>query len=245
MTLNMAKKFQPLGDSGVRIGFSEQISPEVNRAIRALLLAIEQAEIPGIIEMVPTYTALSVYYDPTAILYGAIVERLQELEGRLAEIDLPPARLVEIPVLYGGDTGPDLQYVAEYHALSAADVVRLHTAQTYLVYMIGFTPGFPYLGGLPEELATPRLAKPRTKIAGGSVGIGGAQTGIYSIDAPGGWQILGHTPVQLYDAGAEEPVLLRAGDYLRFRAVDAAEYAYIKEMVTVGRYVMPISAFDT
>lgn len=238
----MSLQYQPLGDSGVRIGFTEVIDPEVSGAIRALKLAIEGAEIPGILAMVPTYTALSVYYDPAIILYREMVERLQALEMAMATVTLPPARLVEIPVLYGGENGPDLAYVAKYHNLSEEEVVRLHTAQPYLVYMIGFTPGFPYLGGLPEILATPRLERPRTKIRGGSVGIGGSQTGIYSIDAPGGWQIIGHTPVQLYDAKKEEAVLLQAGDYLQFRAVNMAEYEEILAQVECGEYTPRISA---
>lgn len=240
----MNLSYQPLGDTGVRVGFGELISPEVSGAIRAMFFALKRAQVPGIREMVPTYTALSIYYDPQMIFYGEMVEHLQQLETELATITLPPARVVEIPVLYGGEVGPDLAFVAEYHGLTLEEAVRLHTARPYLVYMIGFTPGFPYLGGLPETLATPRLERPRTKIRGGSVGIGGSQTGIYSIDAPGGWRIIGHTPLKLYDVGRAEPVLLKAGDYLQFTAVDAEEYQTIYEQVERGTYILRVDVWE-
>lgn len=228
--------FQPLGDGGIRVGFPQQITPEVNQMIRAFVFALEHEKLEGVLEWVPTYTAISIYYDPKVLQFKEMVEQLQKIHQRLGEINLPPSRLVEIPVLYGGDGGPDLVYVAEYHNISTDEVICLHTSRPYLVYMLGFTPGFPYLGGMSEALATPRLANPRTKIPGGSVGIGGSQTGIYSIDAPGGWQIIGHTPVSLYDIMKEEPVLLRAGDHLQFISIDEEEYQQIKEAVTMGAY---------
>lgn len=229
-------EFHPLGDRGIRVGFPQVISPEVNRSIRAFAYALEVAKIPGILELVPTYAALSIFYEPKVIRYREMVERLKAVQENLENVQLPPARLVEIPVLYGGEEGPDLQYVAEYHRLTVNEVINLHTAKPYLVYMIGFTPGFPYLGGLSEFLATPRLSNPRTRIAGGSVGIGGSQTGIYSIDAPGGWQIIGHTPVKLYDPTQTEPVLLRAGDYVQFVPVERDEYLQIGEKIKRGEY---------
>lgn len=232
----MQLDFQPLGDGGIRIGFPQQIIPEVNQEIRTFAFLLEQEELEGVVEWVPTYTAISIYYDPKVFRYNEMVEQLQKIHQRLGEINLPPSRLVEIPVLYGGDGGPDLAYVAEYHNISTDEVISLHTSRSYLVYMLGFTPGFPYLGGMSEELATPRLTNPRSKIPGGSVGIGGSQTGIYSIDAPGGWQIIGHTPVPLYDITKEEPVFLRAGDYLQFIVINEDEYQRIKEEVAMDVY---------
>ncbi len=230
----MELQFQPLGDLGIQILFSQVISPEVNQMIRAFMLALDQEKIKGIVEMVPTYTAISIYYNPTKFRYYELVQRLEGVYKKLNNVELPPARLVKIPVLYGGEGGPDLTYVAEYHQMTVDEVIKLHTSRSYLVYMIGFTPGFPYLGGLPDELATPRLTNPRKKISGGSVGIGGKQTGIYSIDAPGGWQIIGHTPVKLYDPKRDELVLLKAGDYLKFDTVDKSEYLEIKNMIAEG-----------
>jgi inhibitor of KinA len=141
---------------------------------------------------------------------------------------VPEGRLVILPVLYGGEQGPDLDFVARHHQLSVEEVIALHSGPEYLVYMIGFAPGFPYLGGLPERLATPRLEKPRLSVPKGSVGIGGAQTGVYSVDSPGGWRLIGRTPVPLYDPRKDPPALLQAGDRVRFRPVTAAEAAEIE-----------------
>lgn len=227
---------QPLGDLGIRVGFPQVISPEVNRMIRAFSWLLEKEAIPGIREVVPTYTALSIYYDPMVISYGEMAAQLQMLQKKIGEVSLPPARRVEIPVLYGGEAGPDLHYVATYHRLTEEEVVHLHSEKPYLVYMIGFAPGFPYLGGLSELLSTPRLTNPRARIPGGSVGIGGSQTGIYSIDAPGGWQIIGHTPIRLYDPTEAEPILLKAGDFAQFVPVAWDEYREIREQVERRTY---------
>lgn len=228
--------FKPLGDRGLRIGFLEEISPEVNRLVRTFAYAIIHANIPGEIELIPTYAAISLYYNPLIIGYYELIKHLEQIEKDLTKIDLPPARLIEIPVLYGGEVGPDLEDVAVYHSLNIDQVIELHSARPYLVYMLGFTPGFPYLGGLSDQLAIPRLTNPRTKIPGGSVAIGGNQTGIYSIDAPGGWRIIGHTPVKLYDPENSEPVLLKAGDYLQFTPIEQKEYLQISAQVEVGKY---------
>jgi len=138
---------------------------------------------------------------------------------------VPEGKRVTLPVLY---QGPDLGFVAEHHRLSVEEVIALHSTPEYLVYMIGFAPGFPYLGGLPEQLATPRLEKPRLSVPRGSVGIGGSQTGVYSVESPGGWRLIGRTPVSLYDPKGQPPALLEAGDRLRFRPVSAAEYAELE-----------------
>jgi len=151
-------------------------------------------------------------------------------------VPVPDGRLVTLPVLYGGERGPDLAFVAEQHQLRVDEVIELHSRPEYLVYMIGFAPGFPYLGGLPERLATPRLEKPRRSVPKGSVGIGGEQTGVYSVDSPGGWRLIGHTPVPLYDPAGERPSLLQAGDRVRFRPVGEAEYAEISASVRKGTW---------
>lgn len=232
----MKLDFQPLGDQGIRIGFPQVIAPEVNQMIQAFSFALKAEKVPGIREIVPTYAALSIYYEPKQIRYAELLAYLQKVHETIGHVTLPAARRIEIPTVYGGEKGPDLHYVAAYHQLTEEEVVQLHTTPSYLVYMIGFTPGFPYLGGLPEQLVTPRLSQPRTRIPGGSVGIGGNQTGIYSMDAPGGWQILGHTPVKLYDPSRAEPMLLRAGDYLQFVSVSDEEYQEILERVEREEY---------
>lgn len=236
--------FKPLGDQGIRIGFSEKISPEINQQIRAFLYVLKEEQVPGIIDVVPTYTTVNLYYQPTYIGYAELATLLLEISRKMSLVDLPPTRLVKIPVLYDHQTGPDLQYVADFHQLTVNEVIQLHTAQPYLVYMLGFSPGFPYLGGLPKELVTPRLSNPRPQISGGSVGIGGEQTGIYPEAAPGGWQIIGHTPVKLYDPQRSKPILLKAGDYLEFYAVTPEKYQKITKEIDLNVYQVEINPMD-
>jgi KipI family sensor histidine kinase inhibitor len=144
--------------------------------------------------------------------------------------------VVEIPVVYGGEYGPDLDFIISHTGLSRDEVIRRHSAPEYLIYMIGFVPGFTYLGGMPKELATPRLATPRQLIPGGSVGIAGEQTGIYPLDSPGGWQLMGRTPLNVFDAGRREPFLLAAGQYLKFVPIGEDEYRRVAEAVAAGGY---------
>ena len=142
----------------------------------------------------------------------------------------------EIPVLYGGELGPDFSYVAEHAGISGEELIRLHSEKDYLVYMLGFLPGFTYLGGLEEKLHTPRLENPRVKIPAGSVGIGGSQTGVYPVDSPGGWQLIGRTPVKMYDPEKQDPILVQAGEYIHFYPITDSEYARISEAVASGNY---------
>jgi inhibitor of KinA len=220
----MGWKIQPLGDAALRVEFGREIDPEVNRRVRAAAAGLERAAIPGVVEWVPSYAALTVHYRPHVIRYDGLCRALEPALAASADLALPPARLVTLPVRYGGEEGPDLEFVARHHGMAEAEVVELHSRAEYLVYMIGFAPGFPYLGGLPERLATPRLQSPRVSVPAGSIGIGGAQTGVYSVESPGGWRIIGRTPVSLYDPRAEPPGLLAAGDRVRFRPVGAEEF---------------------
>lgn len=231
-------QIQPLGDTALRIRLGEGIDPEVNRRVRAACAALERASVNGVVEWVPSYTAVTVHYLPHAVRYADLCRTLAAVIEEAGEVALPASHLVTLPVLYGGEQGPDLDFVAAHHQLSTQDVIDLHSRTEYLVYMIGFAPGFPYLGGLPERLATPRLEKPRLSVSKGSVGIGGAQTGVYSVDSPGGWRIIGRTPVPLYDPTQGGPALLEAGDHLRFRPVDAAEYAAVDADVKTGSYAI-------
>ena len=224
------------GDSAVCVEFGNEISPEINKKIRAFKIAVEKSNIPGIVETVPTYRSLLVHYHPEVIGFKALTEEFDKLMGSLSSIPIPPPTVIEIPVLYGGEMGPDIENVAEHNHKTVEEVIKIHTSEEYLIYMIGFIAGFPYLGGMSKEIATPRLKSPRVKIEGGSVGIAGEQTGIYPVASPGGWQVIGRTPLKLYDADREKPVLLEAGQYIKFAAVTEEEYKKIEKEVEDGTY---------
>ena len=221
------------GDSAVCVEFGNEISPEINKKIRAFKIAVEKSDIPGIVETVPTYRSLLVHYHPEVIGFKALTEKFDKLMGSLSSIPIPPPTVIEIPVLYGGEMGPDIENVAEHNHKTVEEVIKIHTSEEYLIYMIGFIAGFPYLGGMSKEIATPRLKSPRVKIEGGSVG---EQTGIYPVASPGGWQLIGRTPLKLYDADREKPVLLEAGQYIKFAAVTEEEYKKIEKEVEDGTY---------
>ncbi|HSL40013.1 MAG TPA: 5-oxoprolinase subunit PxpB [Desulforhopalus sp.] len=228
--------FRIAGDRGLLMELGEEISPKAQERIRAMMLTLENRSLPGVIEYLPSYRSLAVVYDPLRTSFAQLREELHQAYQSLAGIALPSPRLVEIPVCYGGELGPDLGFVARHNQLTEQEVISLHSGSDYLVYMIGFTPGFPYLGGLDERLHTPRLASPRKKVPAGSVGIANGQTGVYPIDSPGGWQLIGRTPLQLFDPGREEPFLLAAGDTLRFVAIDYPRYQELSaDRVPTGR----------
>lgn len=229
-------KYLVAGDSALVMEFGNSISAEINNRIRSVCIAIENSKIDGITEIVPTYRSLMIHYNPMVIGYDALIERLETLEGQLENIDLPLPVIYEIPTLYGGEYGPDIENVARHNNLTLEEVIKIHTSRDYLIYMLGFTPGFPYLGGMDERIATPRLSTPRTKINGGTVGIATSQTGIYPIDSPGGWQLIGRTPLRLYDPYRENPILLKAGNYVRFVSIDRKEYEKIEQEVGRGVY---------
>jgi len=231
-------RIQPVGDSALRIQLGEGIDPGVNRRVRAACAALERASLRGVVEWVPGYAAVTVHYLPHVVRFHELSRAVEATIASGKELEVPAAHLVTLPVFYGGERGPDLQFVAEHHGLSVDEVIDLHSRPEYLVYMIGFAPGFPYLGGLPQRLVTPRLEKPRLSVPKGSVGIGGAQTGVYSVDSPGGWRLIGRTPVPLYDPGQERPSLLQAGDRVRFRAVGARDYDDIDQGVKSGSYAV-------
>ena len=231
-------RFLLTGDTSLSVEFGSEISESINHDIRAYKIALEKADIPGIVELVPTYRSLMVHYDPFVISFGEIRKKLEDLLGEMSEIAIPPSPVLEIPVLYGGEMGPDLPFVAEHSGLSEEEVVRIHSSAEYLIYMLGFTPGFTYLGGMSEKIAAPRLKQPRVKIPAGSVGIAGTQTGVYPIDSPGGWQLIGRTPLKMYDPGREVPILPEAGQYIQFVPVIREEYDAILKEVEDGTYIL-------
>jgi len=211
------------------------ISPELNARVRALEHLIRTRGVGGVVETVPSYRSLLVYYDPFVVAYGALIAALKELLPHARPAALPPSRLVELPAAYGGDLGFDLDAAAKQLGLGPDELARLHAGAEYLVHFIGFTPGLPYMMGMPERISIPRLDTPRTKTPPGSVGIGGIQCCIYSVESPGGFWILGRTPLALYAPDAAEPTLLRPGDRVRFRRIDRAEFDSISAAVPCGR----------
>jgi inhibitor of KinA len=216
--------FLLMGDRGLLLEFGDEISLEVNEKVRRMALAIREEGIEGIIEAVPTYRSLLIIYNPLILSIEELKERLGGIEEGLQRTPFPEPKLIRIPVVYGGPYGSDLDDVARYHRITPEEVIRLHCSKPYLIYMIGFMPGFPYMGDLPEALVTPRLKTPRLSVPPGSVAIAQRQTGIYSMESPGGWQILGRTPVRLFDPEKEFPVLLQMGDLVQFYPISEIEF---------------------
>lgn len=224
------------GDSALTVQFGNEICIETGKTVRALTEALEMKKIRGIVELIPAFCALTVCYDPMLLPYKKlcrIIEKeIEKASGNSENIK----RIHHIPVLYGGDMGPDLYDVARLTGLSEAEVVSRHYAPDYMIYMLGFLPGFPYLGGLDKSIEVPRLESPRTVIPRGSVGIGGSQTGIYPLESPGGWRLIGRTPLLPYDPERENPVLYKAGDFIRFVPITKSEYDNIDALVKEGKY---------
>jgi inhibitor of KinA len=225
-------KIAPLGDSAVVVTLGETLDAATAAAMQALVAALEAKPLPGLIECVPASASVTVYYDPARVPSTdgqPPQERLRRwIEDRAAAAgrsEPVAGRLVIVPVCYGGEWGPDLETVGVEHKLRADEVVSVHSGAEYFVSAVGFTPGFPYLGGLPECLHTPRRETPRTRVPAGSVAIGGTQTGIYPFETPGGWHLIGRTPWRLFNPHARPPTLLHVGDRVRFRPITSGEYA--------------------
>jgi KipI family sensor histidine kinase inhibitor len=221
--------FRLAGDRGLLIEYGGSIDPAINQKVRAMSLALEREKPEGVTEVIPTYRSLLIVYDPEKTRPVQLEKVLETTEQRLEDIRIPPPRVVEIPVCYGGEFGPDIEHVADIHDLTVEDVIRIHSEPEYRIYMVGFTPGFPFLGGLSEKLHTPRLESPRTKVPRGSVGIANNQTGVYPIASPGGWQLIGRTPLKLFAPERENPILYQAGDLLRFKPISLSEYRRLEK----------------
>ncbi|MEK4109063.1 inhibitor of KinA [Paenibacillus sp. DS2363] len=218
----------PLGEAAVIIQCGDQLSDAVQHRVMSVCALLEKSTLPAMIEWVPSYTSVTLFYNPFISSYPQLCKiLLQQLNQMKESVQLKP-RTVTIPVCYGGEWGPDLDYVASEHGLTPEDVIAIHTSGEYLVHMIGFAPGFPYLGGLSEQIATPRRATPRLRVEAGTVGIGGKQTGIYPVDTPGGWQCIGRTPLRLFRPEENVPSLLAAGDRVRFKQITMQDYLALK-----------------
>lgn len=228
--------FLQCADSAVVVEFSKEISDSVNGVIRAFDFAVKNKNISGVIETVPTFRSLSVYYNPMLISSQKLISKLRRVLKNISSNETGERSIIEIPVLYGGEYGEDLADVSNHTGLSEEEIIKIHSSTQYLIYMLGFLPGFAYLGGLDKRIETPRLENPRTKIHQGAVGIGGAQTGIYPLASPGGWRLIGTTPVKPYDAKRNEPFLYKAGEYIKFFPIDQAEFNKIKELVDKNEY---------
>lgn len=251
-------KLISMGDSAVLIEFDQRIDPEIHVQVRSCLIQLEAQAFPGMLECVPAYASITVHYDPIVVMrdvsgafemcsgcdegldrsaqYVSPSQRVRSyitaLLGKSSQFQREEPRSITIPVWYGGEAGPDLEEVTRHTGLSAEDVIREHTTPEYTVYMIGFSPGFPYLGGMNPRIATPRRVTPRTQVPAGSVGIAGGQTGVYSQTTPGGWQIIGRTPLQLFNPLDKEPSLLQAGDRVRFQPITEKEYRAAKNRIS-------------
>jgi inhibitor of KinA len=215
-------RLEPLGDRAVLVRLGDRVEEGTHRRVRALCDRLEAARVPGVVDVVPAFASVALHLDPAALrpdgspVPAALAAALEAaLEEPLVSPE-PPSRVVELPVRYGGEAGPDLEEVARRAGLSPEEAVALHAGAEYRVHALGFLPGFPYLGGLPERLATPRRATPRERVPAGSVAIGGSQAGVYPFASPGGWNVIGHTPLRLFRPEADPPALLRVGDRVRF-----------------------------
>lgn len=224
-------RFSPLGDHAVTITLGDTIDEATHRRVRAVSAALDARALEGVVDQVPAFASVVVHYDPARVggepaapPYRRLVDALAHLLNDVRDDVLPAPRTVRIPVSYGGEFGPDLEDVARQHSIEPDDLIRLHTEGDYLVYMVGFMPGFAYLGGLTPRLVTPRRSSPRTAVPAGTVGIGGQQTGVYPLVSPGGWNLIGRTPLRIFDVAREEPALLVTGDRVRFHAISLAEF---------------------
>lgn len=206
----------PCGDQALLVELGDTISPELNAQVRRLQRALQRAAPIGVIDLHPSYASLLIRFDSLRLRRQALIELVDKLLSQLAHVELPPARRLEIPMVYGGAAGPDLEDVANRCGLSVAAAAELHSSVAYQVYFLGFAPGFAYLGGLPAALQTPRLATPRPLVPAGSVGIAGPQTGIYPLATPGGWRLIGRTELTIFDATKTPMSLLQPGDEVHF-----------------------------
>ena len=233
-----------VGDGAITMVLRDEISPEVNERVFRFTDAIESEAMLGVNEVVPAYCSLTIYYNPLEVGFDLMAARLRRLWYKVESVALEAAgdekkvTVYHLPTAYGGEFGPDLEAVSKHAGLSTDKVVELHKTPIYRVYMLGFSPGFPYLGGMDERIVCPRLKSPRGKVPAGSVGIADKQTGVYPAESPGGWRIIGRTPVKLFDINSNPPALLKPGTYVRFIAVPRGDYEKLKASVRDGEFAL-------
>ncbi|WP_139891158.1 5-oxoprolinase subunit PxpB [Bacillus sp. D386] len=233
----MNYSLHPLGDRAILIEFGKEIDEETYNSVRKISNILESEQPEWLIEVVPAYTTLTLFYSPEYVYrafqesrlpYEIITSELKRLLDRLQPSIKNEQRRVKIPICYGGEYGPDLVYVAKYNYLTEQEVIEIHSSGDYLIYMLGFAPGFPYIGGMSKEISAPRRKSPRQNIPPGTVGIAGEQTGIYPIETPGGWQLIGRTPLKLFNPTDSSPTLLQAGDRVQFKPISHEEYVSLE-----------------
>jgi KipI family sensor histidine kinase inhibitor len=226
--LTEGARFQPASDQSLLIYFGQEISFKAHQQVRRLLHLLESQPVTGIRNLHPAYCSLLVDFDVLNLSHNDLEIILRGYFDRLEDVRLPEGRQMEIPVTYGGEYGPDLDQVASICGITPAQAIELHSSVTYLVYFLGFVPGFAYLGELPEALVTPRLGVPRRNVAPGSVGIAGKQTGVYPFATPGGWRLIGRTPIAMFRPDRNNTSLLSIGDRVRFRPISNAQFAALE-----------------
>ena len=234
----MKHSFLKNGDTAITVCFENQISKEVNGFVTSFTCAVEQKGIKGVIELIPAFNSVTVLYDSTVTSAGTLKIKLERIIKKLGNSQQSSAVLYKIPVCYEEKFSPDMKNVEAHTGLSREEIIKIHSSTDYLIYMLGFLPGFAYLGEMDKRLATPRLDSPRVEISRGAVGIGGEQTGIYPVASPGGWQLIGRTPVLVYDRERENPILYKSGDYIRFVPISRNEYFEIEKAVQGGTYTV-------
>jgi KipI family sensor histidine kinase inhibitor len=220
------------GDSTLIVEFEERIDEAINRQVVALATTIREAALEGVRDVVPAYRSLAVYFDPLTIDRARLAARISTAEAGSGDLEADAVAPVRVAVCYGRSFGPDLADVAAFGGMSEASAVALHVQRVYRVYMLGFLPGFAYMGAVDERLAMPRRSTPRLEVAAGSVAIAGPQTGIYPIASPGGWQIIGRTPLRMFDASRSDPFLLHPGDTVQFHPIDEREFSELGGQLT-------------
>lgn len=231
--MNRTCRIYPLGDQGLTVDWGNHIDVEINRQVLNLYHRVRQAMWPGVRDLVPAYSSLTIHFDTGALLrqfpgqspYDRMRQAVEKLlDDTGLQTEPPPGRLMRIPVCYDLSLAPDLESVAMRHGLPVTQLIDLHASTRYQVYILGFLPGFAYLGTVDTRIATPRLSRPRNRVPAGSVGIAGEQTGIYPLESPGGWNLIGRTPIRMFDAGRADPVFLRPGDQVHFDPVSIEQF---------------------
>ncbi|WP_279326821.1 5-oxoprolinase subunit PxpB [Bacillus litorisediminis] len=228
----------PLGENAVMIELGDDIQLDTHHKVQMISSFLDHQSIEWMVEYIPAFTTVTIFYDPMKIIdqtnhlspYQVVCDSISNWFTHLKMDDSIPSRVVEIPVCYGGEFGPDLEFVAKHNGLTIDEVITIHASGDYIVYMIGFAPGFPYIGGMSEKILAPRRQSPRLKIPAGTVGIAGKQTGVYPIETPGGWQLIGKTPLKLFRPQDNPPSLLKAGDKIRFIPISCSEYKELEDV---------------
>ena len=233
--------FRNLGDSALLVVAGNSVSPQINSQVRGLIREIREKDWPGIQEMVPSYSSLVIHFNPLVLSFSAIESLICDVWDLAAAVEERSGKIISIPTLYGGNFGPDIEEVSELTGFSTEEVIEKHSGVNYLVYALGFSPGFPYLGGLDESLKCARLSSPRLNVPAGSVAIADLQTGIYPVASPGGWRIIGRTPIKIFDHLRNSPSLIDPGDFIKFEPLhDEKMYRDIENQVTEDTFEIEV-----